>query len=232
MIGWDPRLANGPREIMTNAAMHVGYSPTPKRKRRCASWLPLAALETHVVRGQSRGNAGTTVNELPNEHDTIPSLGRVETVMEASLCPMCSRALKISMVEPHPTRDGVDVVTRRCPIHGDIWRSVVVNELRQQIPDIATLLLRPRREQARFVRSRQNRATKHEPGRAKAAVSIRKSRDLVLRVVDVPDRIWSGSNSLYSRTPSGCGVLGPASGLTPGAGPPPAGPPGAILRES
>jgi hypothetical protein len=56
------------------------------------------------------------------------SLGSVETVMEASLCPMCSRALKISTIEPHPTRDGVDVVTRRCPIHGDIWRSVVVNE--------------------------------------------------------------------------------------------------------
>jgi hypothetical protein len=52
--------------------------------------------------------------------------------MEASLCPicpMCSRALKISTIEPHPTRDGVDVVTRRCPIHGDIWRSVVVNEV-------------------------------------------------------------------------------------------------------
>jgi hypothetical protein len=74
------------------------------------------------------GNAGSAVNELPNEHDTIRPLGSVETVMEASLCPMCSRALKISTIEPHPTRDGVDVVTRRCPIHGDIWRSVVVNE--------------------------------------------------------------------------------------------------------
>jgi hypothetical protein len=42
---------------------------------------------------------------------------------------MSSRALKISTIEPHPTRDGVDVVTRRCPMHGDIWRSVVVNEV-------------------------------------------------------------------------------------------------------
>jgi hypothetical protein len=38
--------------------------------------------------------------------------------MEAFLCPMCSRALKISTIEPHPTGDGVDVVTYRCPIHG------------------------------------------------------------------------------------------------------------------
>ena len=76
-----------------------------------------------------RGNAGSAVNELPNEHGIIQPLGTVETVMEASLCPMCSRALKISTIEPHPTRDGVDVVTRRCPIHGDIWRSVVVNKV-------------------------------------------------------------------------------------------------------
>jgi hypothetical protein len=76
-----------------------------------------------------RGNAGTAVNELPNEHGIIQPLGTVETVMEVSLCPICSRALKISTIEPHPTRDGVDVVTRRCPIHGDIWRSVVGNEV-------------------------------------------------------------------------------------------------------
>jgi hypothetical protein len=36
------------------------------------------------------------------------------------------RALKISTIEPYLTRDGVDVVTYRCPIDGDIWRSVVV----------------------------------------------------------------------------------------------------------
>ena len=72
----------------------------------------------------------------------------------------------------------------------------------------------------------------HEPGRGKAAVDFRKSRELVVRVVDAPGRIWSGSNSLYSRTPSGCGVLGPASGLTPALARPPAGQRGAILRES
>jgi hypothetical protein len=76
--------------------------------------------------------------------------------------------------------------------------------------DIATLLLPPR----------------DEPGRGKAAVGFRKSRELVVRVVDAPDRILSGSNSLYSRTPSGCGELGSASGLTPGAGPPTASEPG------
>jgi hypothetical protein len=93
-----------------------GYLPQPWK----LTWCP----GSRAV----RGNAGTAVNELPNEHGTIQPLGSVETVMEASLCPMCSRALKISTIEPHPTRDGVDVVTRRCPIHGDIWRSVVVNE--------------------------------------------------------------------------------------------------------
>ena len=40
--------------------------------------------------------------------------------MEMSLCPMCARALKISTIEPHHTGDGVDVVTYRCPIHGDV----------------------------------------------------------------------------------------------------------------
>ena len=54
-------------------------------------------------------------------------LGGMETAMEAFSCPMCLRALKISTIEPHPTRDRVDVVTYGCPIHGDIWRSVVVN---------------------------------------------------------------------------------------------------------
>jgi hypothetical protein len=57
------------------------------------------------------------------------ALGTVETVVEVSLCPMCIRALKISTIEPHPTRDGVDVVTYRCPIDGDVWRSVVVGRV-------------------------------------------------------------------------------------------------------
>ena len=34
-----------------------------------------------------------------------------------------------STIEPHPTRDGVDVVTYRCPTDGDIWRSVVVDRV-------------------------------------------------------------------------------------------------------
>jgi hypothetical protein len=49
--------------------------------------------------------------------------------MEASVCPMCSRALKISTIEPHPTRDGVDVVTYRCPIHGDSLTKIVVTQV-------------------------------------------------------------------------------------------------------
>jgi len=38
--------------------------------------------------------------------------------MEASACPRCALALKVSVIGPHPTCDRVDVVTYRCPIHG------------------------------------------------------------------------------------------------------------------
>ena len=71
----------------------------------------------------------TSVIGASSEHATLAALGSVETVMEVSLCPMCMRALKISTIEPHPTPDGVDVVTYRCPIDGDIWRSVVVSRV-------------------------------------------------------------------------------------------------------
>ena len=67
-------------------------------------------------------------------------LGGMETAMEAFSCPMCLRALKISTIEPHPTRDRVDVVTYGCPIHGDIWRSVVVNRAAAADTEIAALL--------------------------------------------------------------------------------------------
>jgi hypothetical protein len=49
----------------------------------------------------------------------------MELPKATSLCPMCSRALKISTSEPHPTRDGVNVLTYRCSIHEDIWMSFV-----------------------------------------------------------------------------------------------------------
>jgi hypothetical protein len=52
---------------------------------------------------------------------------------------MCSRARKISTIEPHPADDREDVMTYRCPIHGDIW-SVVVNRVAPAETDIATLL--------------------------------------------------------------------------------------------
>jgi hypothetical protein len=54
--------------------------------------------------------------------------------------PMCSRASKISTIEPHPTSDGVDMVTHRCPIGGDIWTSIVVNQVEAADTKIATLL--------------------------------------------------------------------------------------------
>jgi len=63
---------------------------------------------------------------------SIRALGGLETAMNAPLnallCPMCLRVLKINTIEPHPTRDRVDVATYRCPIHADIW-SVVLTEL-------------------------------------------------------------------------------------------------------
>ena len=43
------------------------------------------------------------------DHGRPRDLARTQTVMEVSLCPMCTRALKIYTIEPHPTRDGVDV---------------------------------------------------------------------------------------------------------------------------
>jgi len=95
-----------------------------------------------LARGGRRDVFGnlTSINRASSEQDTIPALGSVETVMEASVCPMCSRALKISTIEPHPTRDRVDVVTYRCPIHGDIWTSIVVNPVEAADTKIATLL--------------------------------------------------------------------------------------------
>jgi hypothetical protein len=79
------------------------------------------------------------VNELSSERGSFRVLGGVERTMDAPLCPMCWRALKISTIEPHPARDREDVMTYRCPIHGDIW-SVVVNRVAPAETDIATLL--------------------------------------------------------------------------------------------
>jgi hypothetical protein len=79
-------------------------------------FLDLLAGDSRVIRIQDDvldrvgGNAVCPFlrcqrNGASSEQDTIPALGSVETVMEASVCPMCTRALKISMIEPHPTRD-------------------------------------------------------------------------------------------------------------------------------
>ena len=49
----------------------------------------------------------------------------MELLKATSLCPMCSRVLKISTSESQPTRDGVNVLTYRFSIHEDIWMSLV-----------------------------------------------------------------------------------------------------------
>jgi hypothetical protein len=41
------------------------------------------------------------------EHGPVAALGGVEMAMEVFLCPMCSRALTINTIEPHPIRDRV-----------------------------------------------------------------------------------------------------------------------------
>jgi len=73
------------------------------------------------------------------DHGRPRNPARTETVTEVSLCPMCTRALKICTIEPHPTRDGVDVVTYRCPIDGDIWTNVVVNKVKAADTQIVAL---------------------------------------------------------------------------------------------
>jgi hypothetical protein len=49
----------------------------------------------------------------------------MEVLTPPSLCPICSQALKIGTIGPYPTHEDMDVVTYRCLIHGDIWRSFV-----------------------------------------------------------------------------------------------------------
>jgi hypothetical protein len=82
----------------------------------------------------------TWVTRRSSERGNIRPLGGVETVMDAPSCPICSRALKISTIEPHPTRDREDVVTYRCLVHGDIS---VVNRVEAAGMDLAKMLLPP-----------------------------------------------------------------------------------------
>jgi hypothetical protein len=102
-----------------------GYIVPPKDRAQAKERA--AAVERQEM--MRAADANEPLPTVRKETEADYPLGSLETVMEASLCPMCSQALKISTIEPHETRDGVDVVTRRCPIHGDIWRSVVVNEV-------------------------------------------------------------------------------------------------------
>jgi hypothetical protein len=43
----------------------------------------------------------------------------------ASVCPICSQTLQLGTSEPHPTRDGADILTYRCeqcsPIKSKLW---------------------------------------------------------------------------------------------------------------
>jgi C4-type Zn-finger protein len=44
----------------------------------------------------------------------------------APVCPICSQTLQLRTSEPHPTRDGVDILTYRCEQCGPIksnWSS-------------------------------------------------------------------------------------------------------------
>ena len=89
-------------------------------------------------------STGTSIRQFEISRDGHANgrprdLARTQTVMEVSLCPTCSQALKISTIEPHPTRDGVDVVTYRCLIHGDIWTNVVFNKVKAADTQIAAL---------------------------------------------------------------------------------------------
>ena len=103
-------------------------------------WLPWRGASAQCLRDTCGGDRDVSSRECQASMIPSPTLGNVEMIMEASLCPMCSRALKICTIEPHPIRDGVDVVMYRCPIHGDIWRSIVLNQVEAADTEIATLL--------------------------------------------------------------------------------------------
>ena len=146
----------------------------------------------------------TSINRASSEPDTIPALGSVETVMEASVCPMCALALKISTIEP----DGVDVVTCRCPINGDIWTRSSSTKLKRPIRK-SRRCHHNMSSQGLFGRVRSSRARAWQ---SSVIRGLAPSCVLVVRVVDHPGSHMVGSDSLHSPTPSGCGVLGPASG--------------------
>jgi C4-type Zn-finger protein len=50
----------------------------------------------------------------------------------ASICPICSQTLQLGTSEPHPTRDGVDILTYRCEECGPIKSKLVVHRIPSQ----------------------------------------------------------------------------------------------------
>jgi hypothetical protein len=58
--------------------------------------------------------------------------------MEASTCRRCALALKISVIEPHPTRGRVDVATYRCPIPSPLAEPAI----RRQAPEVRAVCMK------------------------------------------------------------------------------------------
>jgi C4-type Zn-finger protein len=58
----------------------------------------------------------------------------------ASACPICSQTLQLGTSEPHPTRDGVDILTYRCEQCGPIKSKLVVHRIPSQGMDCSTSL--------------------------------------------------------------------------------------------
>jgi hypothetical protein len=59
-----------------------------------------------------------------------PLLGGGGTAMKyASVCPICLQALQIHTSEPHPIRDGVDILTYRCEKCGPIKSRLFVHRV-------------------------------------------------------------------------------------------------------
>ena len=50
----------------------------------------------------------------------------------ASLCPICSQTLQLRTSEPHPTCDGVDILTYRCEQCGPTQAKLVVHRIPSQ----------------------------------------------------------------------------------------------------
>jgi C4-type Zn-finger protein len=47
----------------------------------------------------------------------------------ASVCPICSQTLQLDTSEPHPTREGVDILTYRCEQCGPVKSDLVVHRI-------------------------------------------------------------------------------------------------------